>query len=107
MISGFQSILCVSVFQGSLLVIIIMIDGSEKRNRERGFRISENLEREREFQRISACFEKRSKNQIISTHHNGEIKVKRVPISHLDFCAMSSPGHDIQSFYTQFYTSQR
>ena len=31
-IGGFQSILCVSVFQGSLLVIIIMIDGSEKCN---------------------------------------------------------------------------
>ena len=36
-ISGFQSILCVSVFQGSLLVIVIMIDGSEKRNCEGGF----------------------------------------------------------------------
>ena len=29
MIGGFQSVLCVSVFQGSLLVIIIKIDGSE------------------------------------------------------------------------------
>ena len=28
---------CVSVFQGSLLVIVIMIDGSEKRNCEDGF----------------------------------------------------------------------
>ena len=28
---------CVSMFQGSLLVIVIMIDGSEKRNREGGF----------------------------------------------------------------------
>ena len=28
---------CVSVFQGSLLVIVIMIDGSEKRNREGAF----------------------------------------------------------------------
>ena len=28
-IGGFRSILCVSVFQGSLLVIVIMIDGSE------------------------------------------------------------------------------
>ena len=37
MIGGFQSVLCVSVFQGSLLVIIIMIDGSEKRNCEGGF----------------------------------------------------------------------
>ena len=32
MIGGFRSVLCVSVFQGSLLVIVIMIDGSEKRN---------------------------------------------------------------------------
>ena len=32
MIGGFRSILCVSVFQGSLLVIIIMIDSIEKRN---------------------------------------------------------------------------
>ena len=31
MIGGFRSVLCVSVFQGSLLVIVIMIDGSEKR----------------------------------------------------------------------------
>ena len=34
MIGGFRSVLCVSVFQGSLLLIIIMIDGSEKRNCE-------------------------------------------------------------------------
>ena len=31
MIGGFRSVLCVSVFEGSLLVIVIMIDGSEKR----------------------------------------------------------------------------
>ena len=31
-IGGFRSVLGVSVFQGSLLVIVIMIDGSEKRN---------------------------------------------------------------------------
>ena len=30
MICGFRSVLCVSVFQGSLLVIVVMIDGSEK-----------------------------------------------------------------------------
>ena len=30
MIGGFQPVLCVSVFQGLLLVIAIMIDGSEK-----------------------------------------------------------------------------
>ena len=36
-IGGFQSVLCVSVFQGSLLLIVIMIDGSEKRNCEGGF----------------------------------------------------------------------
>ena len=29
MIGGFRSVLCVSVFQGSFLVIVIMIDGSE------------------------------------------------------------------------------
>ena len=31
-IGGFRSVLCVSVFQGSLLVIVIMIDSNEKRN---------------------------------------------------------------------------
>ena len=31
-IGGFRSVLYVSVFQGSLLVIVIMIDGSEKHN---------------------------------------------------------------------------
>ena len=36
-IGGFRSVLCVSVFEGSLLVIVIMIDGSEKRNCEGGF----------------------------------------------------------------------
>ena len=36
-IDGFRSVLCVSVFQGSLLVIVIMIDGSEKRNCEGAF----------------------------------------------------------------------
>ena len=36
-IGGFRSISCVSVFQGSLLVIVIMIDGCEKRNCEGGF----------------------------------------------------------------------
>ena len=41
MIGGFRSVLCVSVFQGSLLVIVIMIDGSEKRNCEGGFWILE------------------------------------------------------------------
>ena len=36
-IGGFRSILCVSVFQGSFLVIIIMIDNIEKRNCEGSF----------------------------------------------------------------------
>ena len=36
-IGGFRSVLCVSVFPGSLLVIITMIDGSEKRTCEGGF----------------------------------------------------------------------
>ena len=35
-IGGFRSVLCVTVFQGLLLVIVIMIDGSEKRNYEGG-----------------------------------------------------------------------
>ena len=34
---GFRSVLCISVFQVSLLVIVIMIDGSEKRNCEGAF----------------------------------------------------------------------
>ena len=37
MIGGFRFVLCVSVFQGSCLVIVIMIDGREKRNCEGGF----------------------------------------------------------------------
>ena len=36
-IGGFRSDLGVSVFQVSLLVIVIMIDGSDKRNCEGGF----------------------------------------------------------------------
>ena len=36
-ICGFRSVLCVSLFQGSLLVIVIMIDGSDKHNCEGGF----------------------------------------------------------------------
>ena len=36
-IGGFRSVLCVSVFPGSLLVIVVMIDGSENRNWEGGF----------------------------------------------------------------------
>jgi len=38
-IGRFRSILFVSVFQGSLAVAIIMIDGSEKPNRELGFEL--------------------------------------------------------------------
>ena len=41
MIGGFRSVLFVSVFQRSLLVIVIMIDGSEKRNCENSFGILE------------------------------------------------------------------
>ena len=37
MIGGFRSVLCVSVFQGSLLVIVIMIDDGEKRSCVGGF----------------------------------------------------------------------
>ena len=36
-IGGFRSVFGVSVFQGSLLVNVIMIDGSKKRNCEGGF----------------------------------------------------------------------
>ena len=36
-ICGFRSVLCVSLFQGSLLVIVIMIDGTDKHNCEGGF----------------------------------------------------------------------
>ena len=36
-IGGFQSVLCVSVFQGALLVIVIMIDGNKKHNCEYSF----------------------------------------------------------------------
>ena len=39
MICRFRSILCVSVFQGSFLVIVIIIDGSEKRNGEAAFEL--------------------------------------------------------------------
>ena len=40
-IVGFRSILCVSVFQGLLLVIVIMIDGIKKYKCEGGFWTSE------------------------------------------------------------------
>ena len=38
-IGGFRSILFASVFQGSLAVATIMIDGSEKPNRQLGFEL--------------------------------------------------------------------
>ena len=37
MIGGFRSVLCVSVFQGSLLVIVIMNDSNKKRICEGSF----------------------------------------------------------------------
>ena len=37
MIGGFRSVFCVSVFPGSSLVIVIMIDSSKKRNCKEGF----------------------------------------------------------------------
>ena len=40
-ICGSRSVLCVSLFQGSLLAIVIMIDGSDKHNCEGGFRTLE------------------------------------------------------------------
>ena len=36
-ICGFRSVFCVSLFQGALLVIVIVIDGSDKHNCEGGF----------------------------------------------------------------------
>ena len=51
MIGGFRSILCVSVFQGSLLVIVIMIDGSKNVTGKAAFELQ-----------ISRVFEKRYKN---------------------------------------------
>ena len=39
MICGYRSILFVSVFHGSLAVDIILIDGSEKPNRQLGFEL--------------------------------------------------------------------
>ena len=41
MIGRFRSVLCVSVFQGSTFRIVIIIDGSEKRNCEGSFWTSE------------------------------------------------------------------
>ena len=40
MVGELESVLCVYVFQGSLLVIVVMIDGNEKRICE-GFRTLE------------------------------------------------------------------
>ena len=39
MIGGFRSVLCVYVFQGSLLVIVIKIDGGEKRRVKASFEL--------------------------------------------------------------------
>ena len=73
MIGGFGSVLCVSVFQGSLLVIVIMIDASEKRNCEGGFLILE-----------FACCEKRSKKitelLAIRGHIPRGVQFKEVPL---------------------------
>ena len=59
-IGGFRSVLWVSVFQGSLLVIVMTINGNEKRNCEGGFWASE-----------FACFEKPSDLHQKSTYCNG------------------------------------
>ena len=39
MIGGFRSILCVSVFQGLMLLIVIMIDYSEEKQRHLKFSV--------------------------------------------------------------------
>ena len=51
MIGGFRSVLCVSVFQGSLLVVVVMIDGSKNVIAKAAF----------ELQSLHVC-EKRSKS---------------------------------------------
>ena len=43
LIGGFRYVLCVSVFRGSLIAIVIMISGSEKRNCEGGFELQPPL----------------------------------------------------------------
>jgi len=53
-IGRFRFVLCFSVFQGSLLMIVIMTDGSEKRNRQLAF----------ELHNSHVC-EKRSKAEVM------------------------------------------
>ena len=67
MIGRFRSVFCVSVFQGSFLVIVIMTDGSEKRNFEGGFRILE-----------FACY---VKSTVTTKRHDEPNKTKNLPIT--------------------------
>ena len=54
-IGGFRSILCVSVFQGFMLVIVIMIDYSEKKTEAFEIQCSRVFEKRSRFQTFS-CF---------------------------------------------------
>ena len=62
---------CVSVFQGSLLVIVIMIDGCEKRNRQLAF----------ELKRSHVC-QKRSKCILVLERMSS----KKVKVVFVKFC---------------------
>ena len=55
MIGGFRSILCVSVFQGLMLVIVIMIDYSGKKTEAFEIQCSRVFEKRSKFQTFS-CF---------------------------------------------------
>ena len=59
MIGGFRSIMCVSVFQGSLLVIVIMIDGSETVVAKAAFELQSSRVFEKRSKR-GKCLRKRS-----------------------------------------------
>ena len=90
MISGFRSILCVCVSR------LVACD----RNYDRRQRKTHLCRRLLNF-RVSVFSKIAVKTRsLVHTINYGVIKVKRVPIYHLDFCAMSCPGPDIQSFYT-------
>ena len=53
MIGGFRSVLCVFAFQGSLLVIVIMIDGSKKRNWKVAFELQSSRVYEKRSNELS------------------------------------------------------
>ena len=71
MIGEFRSIVCVPVFQGSLLVIVILINISEKCNYEGGFELQS-----------SHVFEKRSKSSLIHYPKKIEIVTFKALVTH-------------------------